>query len=325
MFRKYIPIVLVLLAALFLVGACTSSEVEYATEEQVSETNVPEETDIPEVTDESSPACLTQLEVMLNDDEVSEDDFDAPEADKEYILVTYQVSGDEISSPKYEKDVPEEFLEYQNDTENHEYLWKFFTDIIPAEQRKMIGEFVVFSDGYANVIGAVDEASTPNTWTLEMDAVDSRDLPTLATTLIHEFAHMLTLGDSQLEAGAASCSTYLSLDGCTKSDSYINAFYNAFWTDIHEEWSSMVLDSDGAVDEDAVLEFYDLYPDQFLTDYAPTGPEEDIAESWIYFIFGPMPAGDTIAEQKILFFYDYPELVELRQQTINGLCQYTQK
>lgn len=323
--RKYIPILLVLLAALFLVGACAASETDYATEEPYAETEVPEETGIPELIEEASPACLNQLEIILNDDDVSEEDFDAPEADQEYILATYQVSGDEISSPKFEKDVPEEFVEYQNDTENHAYLWKFFTDIIPADQRGMISEFIVFSDGYANVIGAVDEASTPNMWTLEMDAVDSRDLPTLATTLIHEFAHMLTLGDSQLDANAKSCSTYKSLDGCTKSESYLNAFYDAFWTDIYEEWFSTVQTSDGEVDEDAVLEFYDSYPDQFLTDYAPTGPEEDIAESWIYFIFGPMPAGDTIAEQKILFFYNYPELVELRQQIIGGLCQYTQE
>jgi hypothetical protein len=136
---------------------------------------------------------------------------------------------------------------------------------------------------------------------------------------------MLTLNDGQIGDDTSSCTNYMSMDGCSKSDSYINAFYNAFWADIYDEWSSTVSTKDGEVNEDQVSNFYDKYSDQFVTDYAPTGPEEDIAESWTYFVFGPKPAGDTIAEQKILFFYDYPELVQLRQEVLNGLCQHTQK
>jgi hypothetical protein len=204
-------------------------------------------------------------------------------------------------------------------------MWKFVTDVIPADERKMVSEFIIFSDGYSGVTGAVDQADKPDTWTLEMDIVDSKDLPTLSTTLVHEFGHMLTLSDTQIGSDTSSCDTYLSMDGCSKSDSYINAFYDAFWTDIYEEWSSTVPTKDGEVDEDAVSNFYDEYSDQFVTDYAPTGPEEDIAESWMYFVFEPKPAGDTIAEQKVLFFYDYPELVQLRQEVLSGLCPYTQK
>lgn len=41
---------------------------------------------------------------------------------------------------------------------------------------------------------------------------------------------------------------------------------------------------------------------------------EDIAEVWIHFVVQALPDGDTVTEQKILFFYDYPELVELRSE-----------
>lgn len=51
-----------------------------------------------------------------------------------------------------------------------------------------------------------------------------------------------------------------------------------------------------------------------MTDYAATNPGEDIAESWTAFILQPKPTGSTIADQKTLFFYDYPELVRLRGQ-----------
>lgn len=334
--KKNVTLLFALLAILLLMGACSMSGGEATTEEPVSQAEVPAETEIaatespvteesPVITDETSPACMSQLDAMLNDEGEWGDDVELVELDEEYILVTYQVSGDEISSPVYEDDVPEELVEYQDDTDRQEYLWKFFTDVIPADRREMIGEFIIFSDGHDNTIGAVDEAGTPGTWTLEMDIVDSEDLPMLATTLIHEFGHMLTLNDGQLDDSASSCDTYMTLDGCSKSDSYINDFYNAFWTDIYDEWADAVDFSNGEVDEDLVVEFYDEYPDDFVTDYAPTGPEEDIAESWVYFVFGSKPAGDTIAEQKILFFYDYPELVTLRQQILNGLCQYTEE
>jgi hypothetical protein len=339
MFEKNKAAIPVLLTVLLLVCACSLFNSESATLEPSPETEAPAVIDVPAtespatespstespiIADESSPACMVQLESMLSADEDSGVSIDGPEADQEYILVTYQVSGDEISSPKVETNVPAEFVEYQNDTQTHEYLWKFFTDLIPAEQRGMISEFVIFSDGVDNVIGAVDEASTPGTWTLEMDIVDSQDLSTLSTTLIHEFGHMLTLSDQQIEE-SSSCSTYLTIDGCSRSGSYINDFYDAFWTDIYDEWASTVEFKDGEVNEDAVVDFYDTYPDQFVSDYAPTGPEEDIAESWIYFVFGPKPAGDTIAEEKAMFFYNYPELVALRQQILNGMCPYTQQ
>ncbi len=45
-----------------------------------------------------------------------------------------------------------------------------------------------------------------------------------------------------------------------------------------------------------------------------SNPEEDIAEAWTMFVLNPKPAGDSIAEEKMLFFYDYPELVKLRAE-----------
>jgi hypothetical protein len=45
-----------------------------------------------------------------------------------------------------------------------------------------------------------------------------------------------------------------------------------------------------------------------------------MAETWAFFVRGSEPIGDTIAGQKVLFFYQYPELVELRAQILNNLC-----
>ena len=77
-------------------------------------------------------------------------------------------------------------------------------------------------------------------------------------------------------------------------------------------------------DEDtrnALLEdFYEVHQDQFLSDYAATSPAEDIAEAWAFFVLSPKPELNSIANEKILFFYEYPELVELRTQILKQLC-----
>ncbi|MBK9051223.1 MAG: hypothetical protein IPL78_09985 [Chloroflexi bacterium] len=51
-----------------------------------------------------------------------------------------------------------------------------------------------------------------------------------------------------------------------------------------------------------------------MTDYAATNPAEDIAETFMAFVLEPKPNGDTIAEEKVLFFYQYPELVAITRR-----------
>ncbi|MGB8859930.1 MAG: hypothetical protein WCC60_11775, partial [Ilumatobacteraceae bacterium] len=60
--------------------------------------------------------------------------------------------------------------------------------------------------------------------------------------------------------------------------------------------------------------FYAAHQTDFVTRYAATDPLEDIAEVWAEFVITDAPAGATVAEQKILYLYGFPELVELRQQ-----------
>ena len=119
---------------------------------------------------------------------------------------------------------------------------------------------------------------------------------------------------------ASACSTFFPGEGCSNPDSYLNAFYQAFWTDIYDEWNEINLIEDEDEYYDALDDFYLKYEDQFLTDYSVTHPAEDIAEAFGFFIFAEKPAGDTIAEQKILFFHQYPELVQLREQIVANTC-----
>lgn len=220
----------------------------------------------------------------------------------------------------------------------HEFLWNYFADLIPLEERKHVTEFAVISDGKDEILGAVTpNYDNPNEWTLEIDTLDSDDNYNLTYTLMHEFGHLLTLNSKQVppnrrvlynmedvdlyEDAVTKCPQYFTGEGCSNPDSYINDFYNHFWIDFHDEWQEIDLIEDEDEYFDRLDEFYAIYQDQFLTDYAPTSPAEDIAEAWSFFILSSKPEPDSIANEKTLFFYAYPELVQLRETILDNICE----
>ncbi|MBI5964953.1 MAG: hypothetical protein HY863_15855 [Chloroflexi bacterium] len=263
-------------------------------------------------------------------------DFGGRDEDNTVYIVTYQVSGNEIADPYYES-VSSDLQDEQDDSASHQKLWNYFATLIPIENRQNLAEFSVMTDGQDNILAAVGQTYTdPNLWGLEVDIADTQDYYYLSYTLVHEFAHLLTLGPNQVPPSEAifnnpddndiylneisACPNYFPGEGCANSDSYINQYYNQFWADIYEEWDAINLEEDDDVYYKRLDDFYYKYQDQFLTDYSATHPAEDIAESFSFFIFSEMPAGDTIAGQKILFFYNYPELVALRANILGNLC-----
>ena len=175
----------------------------------------------------------------------------------------------------------------------------------------------------------------------EMDLIDGGNFPDLATTVIHEFAHLLTLDDSQIttdfpvfenpdsqqiyDRESAACLNYFTFEGCSNADSYLNTFFDRFWPDIYAEWQAIDAVTDQDLLDQKLSRFYQKYASQFVSEYAATSPSEDIAETFMYFIFVPRPSDTTIADQKILFFYDYPGMVALRERILENLCTYVNK
>jgi hypothetical protein len=61
---------------------------------------------------------------------------------------------------------------------------------------------------------------------------------------------------------------------------------------------------------------------QFVTDYATTNVEEDIAESFAFFILESNHQSDTTRNKKVSFFKTFPELVTMRQEMRSVLAKY---
>ncbi len=273
------------------------------------------------------------LAMMAGVTDYSDEDFaDAEEVGEEENLVKYTITGDEISAPEYE-DVSAELKPLQEDGETHERVWDFFSAIIPQERRDFVSDYLVFTDGKNGTLAAVEQTQAdPYAWMVEIDPEDTTDMQDFTFTLIHEYGHLLTLNSEQVKVDETvfynpedddayfdaedNCATYFTGEGCANPSSYFYLFYDEFWADTYNEWLDIEMIEDDDAYYDALDEFWAGREDEFITEYAMTNPGEDIAESWAVFVTHPKPTGNRIADEKVLFFYQFPELVELRSEII---------
>ena len=278
----------------------------------------------------AEPLFLSRMDGVFD---YAEDEYPEEELlDDEYVLVKYDVAGNQLFSPEYE-DVDADLKPLQQDVETQRRIWRYYAAMIPLDARSFLTDYIVITDGYGGSLAAVEQSpDDPSSWMLNVDIADAGNLEELTFTLIHEFGHLLTLNASQVDLNeqvfenpddeeaylnaVESCDTYFTGEGCAKPSSYFYAFYDEFWRELYAEWDELQYIEDDDEYYDAMDAFYLRYEDRFVTDYAITNPGEDIAESWAFFITQPKPDGDTVAEKKVLFFYQYPELVRLRDEII---------
>jgi hypothetical protein len=279
-------------------------------------------------------SCLVRVNSLLRPEAsyLYENQSDLYES---YDLASYVVAEGELGRVNT-YNVPDDLVEIQEDYATQERIWDYASSLLPAEDLNMINQYLIYTDGADNELAYVyyDDKQGRTKWMLAVDVVDANQPVQLTHTLVHEYGHLLTLNADQIpedsdywgwDQEASGCDTFTYYYGCTNEDSYINLFYEAFWVDIFPDWKEIVGDPSEDLEDydvDAVERFYEMYSDQFIDDYAPTEIGEDIAESFEYFVLKPMPDGDSIPEQKILFFYQFPELVELREQMIQAMCSF---
>lgn len=250
-------------------------------------------------------------------------------------MVTYSISAGELSDPYYGF-APESLAAYQADTARHEQIWRFASRIIPPDQQTRIDYFMVYTDGPGDSLGSVRQTDSPFSWVLAIDIQDAGNFPLLTMTIVHELGHLVTLSDDQViidlelfdnlfdeelhRRADADCDTFLSYAGCTRVDSYLNAFFQRFWPDLYEEWLEVNARKNFDLYLNGLKQIYQQHPDHFVSPYAVHHPQEDIAESFLHFALFPRPTSSTVAGEKVAFFYEYPELEEMRSAILQNLC-----
>lgn len=218
-----------------------------------------------------------------------------------------------------------------NDGENDvtaKAYWAQTLKVIPNELLiKYIASFKLFTDGIDEDLGGVSPLNKWNTkWELDIDTIDfdlqakdSAQIINYTHTLIHEFGHLLTLNPEQItftrDKRQKDEIGYLTAEGYAKPSSYLGQFIQQFWKKpLLTEWDNI----QGVILKSKrwqlLDKFYLAHKEQFLTDYAAESPEEDIAESWTFFVLADKPEASSVKEQKILFFYGFPELLAYRKE-----------
>ncbi|MCG3088772.1 hypothetical protein [Sporosarcina cyprini] len=137
--------------------------------------------------------------------------------------------------------------------------------------------------------------------------------------LVHEYGHLLTWNEADFVI-SDTCPEeqfYFKPHGgeCYNPDSYMNHFYQTYWKNYEEQWLQGGYESV----EDRIA-FYEDQKESFITIYASLNPYEDITESFTFFMLTPYNNDpQTVAEEKVNFFYQFPELVEYRTFVIKTL------
>jgi hypothetical protein len=208
---------------------------------------------------------------------------------------------------------------FYTNSANQMELWNFFANLIPSDLRPELVKLELFADDTDDTGAYVSPINTNDLtrWDIGFNmayvwsSTQQFQKSETAYNSIHEFAHVLTLNSGQLIVGGTEndCTTFFPGEGCSNETSYINQFFNNYWTDIYDE--SQLFDED---DDAAFFAFYDKYADRFVTEYASTNPGEDIAECFARFVLLNSPSGNQIKDQKIRFFYDFQELVAMRDR-----------
>lgn len=205
--------------------------------------------------------------------------------------------------------------------------WNKITGVLPqALLNKYITSMRLYTDGPSEDLGGMSPLDDSNTqWEIDLDTADINlhNLDSVFVleynhTLIHEFGHLLTLNIEQVEPTEDQVQDdnkgYLTSEGYARKDSYLGKFVDTFWPeDFLLAWDKIDRIRNEKRRVNGYYDFYLKHQPQFTTDYSAESPEEDIAESWTFFVLTDKPASSEIRAQKVLFFYQFSELIALRE------------
>lgn len=188
--------------------------------------------------------------------------------------------------------------------------WDLFVRVIGVDAAaEQVATYASADAPRSDTLAYVEEASEPGRWTLAINlAAMAGDQQLLFATLLHEYAHILSLAPGEFSSGGGACPTVAIQEGCAAEDSYLWDFYDRFWAGYSD---APEVDN---VDPDAAYDFYLSHEHDFVGDYAATNVSEDLAETFMTYVLESDWSTKTVVGQKLEFFNGYPELVELRDR-----------
>ena len=230
------------------------------------------------------------------------------------------------------------------DTELHEELWEMSKALIPDRDERRIKRVILAQDRRSDTlafVASLDDDGRTWEYGLNLDAVNlnnSRAYEELLSTIIHEYAHILSLNDTQVSYDPAQQAAYTDIsvsdeeyealtiraeqrcdskggiydgDACYQPGSHIFEFYMSFWDGYGEDVFAPA--ARGSI--------YDRNKSDFVNDYAGTSPSEDFAETFAAWVMPELEAFEITdaVRAKFNFFNSRPSLVNIRNSMLTGL------
>lgn len=169
-------------------------------------------------------------------------------------------------------------------------VWEAVDRIWPASRRSELIQLSVIREGPAGLVGVVHRSSTGG-WILSIDAADMAEPAVVAETIVHELAHVVTLGPDQFRFGNGDCDGVAIELGCAQRDSVIARYASRF-----RAGSGL-----------------DPEPGEFVNDYAASAVHEDVAETFTAWVFD-WPVEGPVIDEKLRFLAGEPGLTALRAE-----------
>ncbi len=267
-----------------------------------------------EIFDEKNKTCYLKDEENYSDEDLqidySDENFNAQNEDEkieEKIKTIYNISKNKIELISWIKD--------KKDLE----IFNLFSSLIPINYRTDFKKIKIFDNPDSDIFAFVNQDEENNKkWNLYVNIANfyknkKLDKKESIHTIIHEFSHILTLWKGQIryvdsknlfsfERAKNKCKNNFLQEWCLNKGSYLDDFINIFWKKDFEKSQN-----------EEKNDFYINNENNFVTQYASSNPWEDISESFTLFVLKNKPTWNTIADKKILFFYNYPKLEKLRK------------
>lgn len=220
---------------------------------------------------------------------------DGPGEDDEDFgtAVVYAVDVDGILSPEPDRRAAE--------------VWQEFTRVVtPDFAAATVSHYRVGDNADTDTLAYVYRDDDPELWVFAANLAYADDPDLLLATLVHEYAHILSLGADDTDPDTDACETVALNEGCLVPGAALADFEMRFWRGYTDAPSP---DND---DADRAWDFYQDHEDDFVSDYAATNVAEDFAESFMTFVLEPSREGDTVVAEKLRFFDAYPEYADAR-------------
>lgn len=172
-------------------------------------------------------------------------------------------------------------------------IFDLFTGVIGArETAKYVAEWRVFNVANSAVDAAVESIGDSERYVVYVNRAGyvARPLTKLsfAQLFVHEYSHLLFFPQPKL----------------------ITEYTDRFWTEADRAHAEAV--ERGA--NSRIASYYKANPDRFVTEYATVSPEEDMAETFVEFVFTDRPTGTSIKDRKVLSFYADQTFVSVRAE-----------